>query len=207
MTNDEIKDLLREVISSAKQVNVMTGDHAQAIYNESEKRAVPEVFLSSPITEESASELDWEQATNGFDLNCIKRIVQSTGQSNSEKLIVIKAIFDAIFAKGEAYNIPYNVDGLLDKLHRLYDKEHRGIIETYYPRREHHSLLSSESVKKAKSLIEIVKLMNDISKIGTSQPMGTMPNIIVNGDFVLNKTVQHEVNGVQAGGTGINVTK
>lgn len=34
MTNDEIKDLLKEVVSSAKQVNVMTGDHAQAIYNE-----------------------------------------------------------------------------------------------------------------------------------------------------------------------------
>ena len=39
MTNDEIKDLLKEVVSSAKQVNLMTGDHAQAIYNEAGAKA------------------------------------------------------------------------------------------------------------------------------------------------------------------------
>ena len=91
-------------------------------------------------------------------------------------------------------------------MHRLYDKEHRGIIETY-PRRGHQNPVSSDSDSKAKSLIETAKLMKEISKIGTSQPAALMPNIIVNGDFVLNKTVEHEVNGVQAGGTGVNVTK
>ena len=34
MNNDELKDLLAHVAASAKQVNILTGDHAQAVYNE-----------------------------------------------------------------------------------------------------------------------------------------------------------------------------
>lgn len=34
MNNEELKDLLGHVVASAKQVNILTGDHAQAIYNE-----------------------------------------------------------------------------------------------------------------------------------------------------------------------------
>lgn len=34
MNNEDLKDLLAHVAASAKQVNIMTGDHAQAIYNE-----------------------------------------------------------------------------------------------------------------------------------------------------------------------------
>ena len=39
MSNDELKDLLSAVVSQAKQVNILTGDHAQAVYNEAEKPA------------------------------------------------------------------------------------------------------------------------------------------------------------------------
>ena len=34
MRNEDLKDLLAHVAASAKQVNIMTGDHAQAVYNE-----------------------------------------------------------------------------------------------------------------------------------------------------------------------------
>lgn len=34
MSNEELKELLAHVAASAKQVNIMTGDHAQAVYNE-----------------------------------------------------------------------------------------------------------------------------------------------------------------------------
>ena len=34
MSNEDLKDLLAHVAASAKQVNIMTGDHAQAVYNE-----------------------------------------------------------------------------------------------------------------------------------------------------------------------------
>lgn len=34
MSNDELKDLLGHVAASAKQVNILTGEHAQAVYNE-----------------------------------------------------------------------------------------------------------------------------------------------------------------------------
>ena len=52
MTNDEIKDLIREVAASAKQVNLMTGDHAQAIYNEAreERKETREVTPEDVVT-------------------------------------------------------------------------------------------------------------------------------------------------------------
>lgn len=34
MSNEDIKDLLTKIVASVKQVNLMTGEHAQAIYNE-----------------------------------------------------------------------------------------------------------------------------------------------------------------------------
>lgn len=34
MNNEELNEMLARVAASAKQVNIMTGDHAQAIYNE-----------------------------------------------------------------------------------------------------------------------------------------------------------------------------
>ena len=34
MSDEELKELLAHVAASAKQVNIMTGDHAQAVYNE-----------------------------------------------------------------------------------------------------------------------------------------------------------------------------
>lgn len=34
MSNEDLKDLLAHVAASAKQVNIMTGDHAQVVYNE-----------------------------------------------------------------------------------------------------------------------------------------------------------------------------
>lgn len=39
MNNNELKELLSAVVSQAKQVNILTGDNAQAIYNEAEKPA------------------------------------------------------------------------------------------------------------------------------------------------------------------------
>ena len=39
MNSNELKDLLSAVVSQAKQVNILTGDHAQAIYHEAEKPA------------------------------------------------------------------------------------------------------------------------------------------------------------------------
>ena len=46
-----------------------------------------------------------------------------------------------------------------------------------------------------------------VKNIGSAYKQSARQFPSVNGDFVLNKTVQHEVNGVQTGGTGINVTK
>lgn len=39
MNSNELKDFLSTVVSQAKQVNILTGDHAQAIYHEAEKPA------------------------------------------------------------------------------------------------------------------------------------------------------------------------
>ena len=39
MNSNELKDLLSAVVSQAKQVNILTGDHAQAVYHEAEKPA------------------------------------------------------------------------------------------------------------------------------------------------------------------------
>lgn len=39
MNSNELKDFLSAVVSQAKQVNILTGDHAQAIYHEAEKPA------------------------------------------------------------------------------------------------------------------------------------------------------------------------
>lgn len=39
MNNDELKELLSAMVSQAKQVNILTGNHAQAVYNEVEKPA------------------------------------------------------------------------------------------------------------------------------------------------------------------------
>jgi len=47
MTDEQLKDLLGRACASAKQVNILTGDHAQAVYNEAgataaDKRATDE---------------------------------------------------------------------------------------------------------------------------------------------------------------------
>lgn len=39
MNSNELNDFLSTVVSQAKQVNILTGDHAQAIYHEAEKPA------------------------------------------------------------------------------------------------------------------------------------------------------------------------
>ena len=39
MNSNELKDFLSAVVSQAKQVNILTGDHAQAVYHEAEKPA------------------------------------------------------------------------------------------------------------------------------------------------------------------------
>ena len=39
MNSNELKDFLSTVVSQAKQVNILTGDHAQAVYQEAEKHA------------------------------------------------------------------------------------------------------------------------------------------------------------------------
>ena len=39
MNSNELKDFLSTVVSQAKQVNILTGDHAQAVYHEAEKPA------------------------------------------------------------------------------------------------------------------------------------------------------------------------
>lgn len=53
MNNDELKELLSAMVSQAKQVNILTGDHAQAVYNEAEK----------PVKTAGKDEHDVEAAT------------------------------------------------------------------------------------------------------------------------------------------------
>ena len=68
------------------------------------------------ITEEVASQIDWQRETHDFDIDEIMNIVDS-GRTIQEKMVIIHAIYDSAEATGYLYKIPYGIDLLLIKHH------------------------------------------------------------------------------------------
>lgn len=85
---------------------------------------------NGPITEETASKMDWVRLTDRFDLEKIKEVVKNTGKSNEEKRIVVKAIFDALMSIDKLYNIPYSVDKLILQLYLEYGGQRQDLSPT-----------------------------------------------------------------------------
>ena len=95
--------------------------------DESEETTTDE---NSPITEETASKMDWVRLTDRFDLERIKEVVKNTGKSTEEKRIVVKAIFDALMSIDKLYNIPYSVDKLILQLYLEYGGQRQDLSPT-----------------------------------------------------------------------------
>ena len=81
------------------------------------------------VTEDLASQMDWVRVTNNFNPDTIKELVKNIGKSKREKMIVIKAIYDAMCYTGELYKTSYQADKLLDDLYRKFDNNHKGITD------------------------------------------------------------------------------
>lgn len=95
--------------------------------DESEETTTDE---NSPITEETASKMDWVRLTDRFDLERIKEVVKNTGKSTEEKRIVVKAIYKALMSEDKLYNIPYSVDKLIRQLYQEYGGQlHTGKVK------------------------------------------------------------------------------
>ena len=94
------------------------------------------LFYPKKITKEVVNKIDWEDLTDNFDLETIQDIVDTLGRDNKEKLIIVEGIFEAEASTGNMAAIPYDVDKLLDKLHKKYDENHKGLLEAYDEQRE-----------------------------------------------------------------------
>lgn len=94
------------------------------------------LFYPKKITKEVVNKIDWEDLTDNFDLETIQDIVDTLGRDNKEKLIIVESIFEAEASTGNMAAIPYDVDKLLDKLHKKYDENHKGLLEAYDEQRE-----------------------------------------------------------------------
>ena len=86
------------------------------------------LFYPKKITKEVVNKIDWEDLTDNFDLETIQDIVDTLGRDNKEKLIIVESIFEAEASTGNMAAIPYDVDKLLDKLHKKYDENHKGLF-------------------------------------------------------------------------------
>ena len=75
-------------------------------------------------------EIDWVRATNNFNLDTIKGVVNS-GRNKRERRSIIRAIRDAMIATGEMYKIPYSVDSLLMDLFKENDGSRKGLLKAY----------------------------------------------------------------------------
>jgi hypothetical protein len=75
-------------------------------------------------------EIDWVSATNNFNLDTIKGVVNS-GRNKRERRSIIRAIRDAMIATGEMYKIPYSVDSLLMDLFKENDGSRKGLLKAY----------------------------------------------------------------------------
>jgi hypothetical protein len=93
-------------------------------------------FLPREITETITNKVDWVYLTDNFNLENIQLLFDKLGRNSREKKIVINAIYNAEVATGNMSAIPYDVDRLLDKLHKEVDEKHRGIMSAYDARRE-----------------------------------------------------------------------
>lgn len=94
------------------------------------------LFYPKKITKEVVNKIDWEDLTDNFDLETIQDIVDTLGRDNKEKLIIVEGIFEAEASTGNMAAIPYDVDKLLDKLHKKYDENHKGLLEAYDEQRK-----------------------------------------------------------------------
>ena len=94
------------------------------------------LFYPKKITKEVVNKIDWEDLTDNFDLETIQDIVDTLGRDNKEKLIIVEGIFEAEASTGNMAAIPYDVDKFLDKLHKKYDENHKGLLEAYDEQRE-----------------------------------------------------------------------
>ncbi len=75
-------------------------------------------------------EIDWVKATNNYNLNAIKGVV-NTGRNKRERRSIIKAIYDTMSHSGTMYKIPYSVDGLLMDLFKENNGSRKGLLKAY----------------------------------------------------------------------------
>lgn len=83
-------------------------------------------------TKDSVDNIDWAKFTQDFNYFKIKDIVDKVGRSNREKKIIIKAIYDAMLTIGDWEKIPVVVETLLNRLYKMYDENHIGLLDTDY---------------------------------------------------------------------------
>lgn len=86
---------------------------------------------SFSIAEDLANSIDWIKLTNNFELDRIKDIVDSFGKKE-DKLVIIKAIYEAIWDSGNINEIPLSVDMWLRDTYKELDDNHRELSRSAY---------------------------------------------------------------------------
>lgn len=77
-------------------------------------------FKPRIITLDVLSNLSWSKITDNFKLKNVHFCVQQLGESNEEKLDLIKSIYKSIYFSDSIYNVSYEVDRYLIDKYREY---------------------------------------------------------------------------------------
>lgn len=80
-----------------------------------EEEKIPKEVIFSPIVLDSIllKNTDWKYVLNDFDENYVHYIIESIGQSFSEKRLLIESIYNSAAESQEMYKIPYSFDTYL----------------------------------------------------------------------------------------------
>jgi len=119
-----INNTIHEIQNTLELTGIVVFDNDKQIDNNFE------------LSEDLAYHIDWIEVTKDFDQEKIKDAVTTIGRNKKERKLIVEAIYEAASSSGYFAEIPYNVDKILDQLHKEYDDNHRGILFDYDERSE-----------------------------------------------------------------------
>lgn len=119
-----INNTIHEIQNTLELTGIVVFDNDKQIDNNFE------------LSEDLAYHIDWIEVTKDFDQEKIKDAVTTIGRNKKERKLIVEAIYEAASSSGYFTEIPFNVDKILDQLHKEYDDNHRGILFDYDERSE-----------------------------------------------------------------------
>lgn len=158
MSNEDLKDMVSQVVASAKQVNIMTGDHAQVIYNEA-SATKPTVTRSEEIIKRALIRLMDEKDDDG------KYLVYEQGQFYGLKAVLTSPIcglpskpsdFEKVMSNLELdkLRIPY----VYESVRRIHPHQLPNNVELWH---QYLNIADEYSLKQVKPAVRLIELLKE----------------------------------------------